>query len=209
MELKDYPKYTIIMRNYSFSESEAILKAMKGFEQSFAVEMTLNTPNAIKNIEKLNNLYGDKIKIGAGTVRSLEDVKAAISVGAKFLLGPHDFSSEMIKTAKKENVLVIPSGMTPTEINNMFDAGADIVKVFPANLVNPIFFKDIQAPLGNLPLMAVGGINQENAKDYLDQNTSYLGIGSGLFNKSDIKDCHVTNLANSLKNFLESVQEVK
>ena len=81
----------------------------------------------------------------------------------------------------------------------MFAQGADIVKVFPAAVVTPRFFKDIQAPLGKLPLMGVGGISKENAKNFFENGASYLGLGSGMFNKQDIEELNVKNLAQSMK----------
>lgn len=206
MKLQEYPIFTIIMRGYTYEQADAILQAMKGFEKSFAVEMTLNTKDALVSIEKLNHIYGDSIFIGAGTVRTIEEAKKAIQVGAKFLLGPHMFTKEMLFLAKEQNVLAIPAAMTPSEVNEMFENGADIVKIFPATAVSPKFFKDIQAPLGELPLMAVGGVNQKNAKEFLNNQASYLGLGSGLFNKEDINEQNVEGLANSLERLIDSVQ---
>lgn len=206
MRLEEYPKLTIIMRGYSFNQSEAILKAMEGFEKDYAVEMTLNTENALENIKKLTEKFGDKINIGAGTVRTLTDAKAAYEAGAKFLLGPHVFTKEMLAFANEKNILAIPAAMTPSEVDQMFKNGADIVKIFPAAVVSPRFFKDIQAPLGKLPLMGVGGVSADNAKDFFDNQATYLGLGSGMFNEEDIKTLNVSNLAKSLQSLLEIVK---
>ena len=206
MRLEEYPKLTIIMRGYSFNQSEAILKAMEGFEKDYAVEMTLNTENALVNIKKLTEEFGDKINIGAGTVRTLTDAKAAYEAGAKFLLGPHVFTKEMLAFANEKNILAIPAAVTPSEVDQMFKNGADIVKIFPAAVVSPRFFKDIQAPLGKLPLMGVGGVSADNAKDFFDNQATYLGLGSGMFNEEDIKTLNVSNLAKSLQSLLEIVK---
>ena len=88
----------------------------------------------------------------------------------------------------------------------MFKNGADIVKIFPAAVVSPRFFKDIQAPLGKLPLMGVGGVSADNAKDFFDNQATYLGLGSGMFNEEDIKTLNVSNLAKSLQSLLEIVK---
>lgn len=202
MKLSEYPKFTVIMRGYTFAEADAILQAMKGFEDHYAVEMTLNTENALQHIAKLNQAYGDKIRIGAGTVRTLEQAKAAVEAGAQFLLGPHDFTEEMLDFAHEKKVVAVPAAMTPSEVNEMFAKGADIVKVFPAAVVTPRFFKDIQSPLGKLPLMAVGGVSLENADDFLKNGASYLGLGSGMFHAEDIKSLNVDNLAKSLQKLL-------
>lgn len=201
-----YPHFTVIMRGYTFNEADAILQALEGFETHFSVEMTLNTKGALDHISELTKRYGHRILIGAGTVRSLEDAKNAKEAGAKFLLGPHKFTQEIIDYAKTNDLIVVPAAMTPSEINEMFSLGADIVKVFPADAVSSKFFKDVQAPLGKLPLMAVGGVNADNAKDFLNQGASYVGIGSGMFNADDIKNCSVEGLRKSLENFILSAR---
>lgn len=206
MKLEEYPKLTIIMRGYSFEQAEAILKAMNGFEKDYAVEMTMNTENALENIKRLNAQFGDKIKIGAGTVRTIEDAKAAYAAGAKFLLGPHVFTKEMLAFANEKNILAVPAAMTPSEIDEMFKNGADIVKVFPAAVVTPRFFKDVQAPLGKLPLMGVGGVSTDNARAFFENQASYLGLGSGMFNKEDLKELNIPNLAKSLQLLLERIK---
>lgn len=205
MKVEEYHRFTIIMRGYTYEQSEAILKAMKGFENDFVVEITLNTENALQHIEKLNCQFGNEILIGAGTVRTLDDAKHAISAGAKFLLGPHMFSKEMINLARDNNVVSVPAAMTPSEVNEMLSYGADIVKIFPASVLGPRFFTDIQAPLGKIKLMAVGGVSPKNAKDFLESGSQYLGFGSGIFNKEDVKNLDVKNLSNSLKNLLAYV----
>lgn len=208
MKRADYPRFTIIMRGYTFQQADAILTAMKGFEKEFAVELTLNTPDALQQLRQLTEKYGDSIFIGAGTVRSIEDVKESIQAGAQFLLGPHTFTQEMLDYTKQHQVLSVPAAMTPSEINDMFDRGADMVKVFPASVVTPRFFKDVQAPLGKLPLMGVGGISIENAQSFLSNGASYLGLGSGMFNKSDLEHLASDGLAESMQKLLSSVEGV-
>ncbi|OTN76006.1 hypothetical protein A5886_001082 [Enterococcus sp. 8G7_MSG3316] len=199
MNKLNYPRFTIIMRGYTYDEADAILQAMKGYEHLFAVEMTLNTNHALQHINKLNARYGERILIGAGTVRTLDDAKAAVDAGAKFLLGPHIFSEEMLDFAKEQGIIAVPAAMTPSEINDMFNKGADIVKVFPAAVVTPRFFSDVQAPFGELPLMAVGGVSANNAQEYFDKGASYLGFGSNLFKKEDLISKNIDRLEASLQ----------
>lgn len=206
MNAADYPALTIIMRGYTYPQAAAILQAMTGLEDRFAVEMTLNTKDALEHIQKLTKTYGAKIKIGAGTVRSLQDAQQAYQAGAQFLLGPHKFTQEMLDFAKEKQIVSVPAAMTPSEVASMFNGGADIVKVFPAAVVTPRFFKDIQAPLGKLPLMAVGGISRENAREYLACGASFLGIGSGMFRKEDIEALAVDKLSASLKAFAAALE---
>ena len=90
----------------------------------------------------------------------------------------------------------------------MCDLGADIVKIFPASVVSPRFFKDVQAPLGKLPLMGVGGISVENAQAFFENGASYLGLGSGMFNKSDLESLDSDKLAESMQKLLSKVEGV-
>lgn len=198
MKVSEYTPYTVIMRGYSYEQAEAIVKAMHGFENEFSVEMTLNTEDALQHIKRLNETFGDTIHIGAGTVRSVEDARNAIASGAKFLLGPHMFDPEIFKIAQENEVVTVPAAMTPSEVDRMVELGADIVKIFPAAVVAPRFFKDIQAPLGKLRLMAVGGVSLKNAKEFLDNGASYLGLGSGMFEAEDLATLNVAGLHESL-----------
>lgn len=198
MNIENYPKFTIIMRGYSFEEARAILKAMKGLEDKFAVEMTMNTPGAADNIRNLNKEFGEKIIIGAGTVLTFDDEIAAIDADAKFILSACTFDKAMIDYAKKRNVITIPGMMTPTEIRDQLALGADIIKIFPATTVGPKYFKDVQGPLNKIRLMAVGGISKENVKEFFDNGVEYAGIGSGAFNKEDVKNKDVVKLHDSL-----------
>lgn len=203
MKVEDYPKYTVIMRGYTQEQALSIMEAMQGYEKYFGVEVTMNTLNALDIIRTGNDKYGSSLFIGAGTVLNMEDEEAAIKAGAKFLLGPIKFTKEMIEYAHNKEVVTVPAAFSPTEIVNMFSLGADIVKVFPAKTVKPDFFKAIQAPLGKLKLMAVGGVSSDNIREFLDNGVQYAGIGSNMFRKEDIENNNIEGLRKSLDNFVE------
>ena len=204
MKIEDYPKFTIIMRGYSFEEDRAILSAMKGLENQFAVEVTMNTPGAAGTIKRLNDEFGKKLIIGAGTVLSFEDEIEAIDAGAKFALSACTFTKPMIEYAKKRGVITVPGMMTPSEVLQQLRYGADIIKIFPATTVGPKYFKDIQGPLNHIRLMAVGGISKNNVLQFFENGADYAGIGSGAFNKEDIQKKNINNLHESL---LELIKE--
>lgn len=203
MEISEYPTFTVIMRGYTPQQAEAIMSALSQFDNEFGVEVTMNTPHALEIIENGNREYGNKLKIGAGTVLDIKQAKDAIEKGAQFMLSPVDFSDEIFRFAKEKGVITVPAAMTPKEVHDMFNKGADIVKIFPATTVGSAFFKDIQAPLGRLNLMAVGGISKDNAKEFLMNGASYLGIGSKMFSKHDLENLNVSGMVESLKEFLE------
>lgn len=203
MELKDFPKITIIMRDYSYEESKTVLEAMKGLESNFAVEVTMNTDDAINIIKKLNQKFGNKILIGAGTVLTFEQEIQAIDSGAKFVLSACTFTKDMVSYAHHKGVIAVPGVMSVSEVFEMQKLGSDIIKIFPATIVGTKFFKDIQGPLGKLNLMAVGGISKENIRKFLSFGASYIGIGSNAFDKDDLKNQNVKKLRHSLMKLLE------
>lgn len=205
MNIEDYPIFTIIMRGYTLKQADIIVEAMTGFEKYFGVEVTLNTDHAYEIIQHLSRKYGHKVKIGAGTVRTLQEAKQAAAAGAAFLLGPHFFTEEMIGYCKKENILSIPSGVTPSEIEELFRMGADIVKVFPAAVVGPRFFKDIQAPMGKMPLMAVGGISKGNVRDFLSNGASFAGLGSSLFSEEMLVNPETEKIKDVYRKFIRLI----
>ncbi|MDF7638008.1 bifunctional 4-hydroxy-2-oxoglutarate aldolase/2-dehydro-3-deoxy-phosphogluconate aldolase [Lactobacillus sp. ESL0791] len=198
MKVEDYPKFTIILRNYSQIQAHAILLALKGLENEFAVEITLNTPNAFNMIKNFNDEFGEKLIIGAGTVLDFESEKKAVENGAQFLLSSCVFTKEMMSFAKKKKVITVPGVMTPSEAWKMHQYGADIIKIFPAVTVGPAFFKAIKAPLGNLRLMAVGGISSSNIHEFLTNKADYIGIGSGAFKPKDVENLDIERLHASL-----------
>lgn len=205
MKIEEYPRTTIILRNVSYEQAEAIVRAAADFNKRFAVEVTLNTSEALNIIKKLKSLFDEKVYIGSGTVRTLEDVKQSIKVEADFILGPHTFTTEMINLAKENNILTVPAAMTPSEIDNMFSKGADIVKVFPAAVVTPRFFSDVQAPLGKLPLMAVGGVSQKNVSEFFNNGSKYVGIGSGMFPEYVLNTLNHDDLTKILDEYLKHI----
>ncbi|MBL4934651.1 bifunctional 4-hydroxy-2-oxoglutarate aldolase/2-dehydro-3-deoxy-phosphogluconate aldolase [Clostridium sp. YIM B02515] len=204
MDIKNFPKVTIILRGYNYNQARTVMKALVQ-SNIRAVEITMNTEGAVETISKLSKEFGDTMYVGAGTVTTVKQAEAAINAGAKFILSPVMLSKEIIDLCRENSVISVPGAMTPTEIYKSFEYGADIVKVFPAISCGTKFFKDVKAPLGELSLMAVGGVSKENAKDFFRDGADFLGIGSGVFNKEDIENENLEGLINSLKEFEEKI----
>lgn len=204
MNIKNFSKVTVILRGYDESQVEFILNALSETTLN-SVEITLNTPNAFSMIKKMKNIFSTSLNIGAGTVLSLDDAEKAIDAGAEFLLSPVVMEKEIIEYAKKYQVVTVPGAFTPTEISRSVQDGADIVKIFPATSLPICFVSDITAPLGRIPLMAVGGINSENAHGFLENGFSYLGIGSGIFKKSDVLEKNYESLLESIHAFEKKI----
>ncbi len=204
MDIKNFPRVTIILRGYNYNQARTVMKALVQ-SNIRAVEITMNTEGALETISKLSKEFGDTMLIGAGTVTTMEQAKAAINAGAKFILSPVMLSKEIIDLCREKSVITVPGAMSPTEIYKSFEDGADIVKIFPAISCGTRFFKDVKAPLGNVPLMAVGGVSKENAKEFFKDGADFLGIGSGIFSKEDIESENFEGLIKSVKEFEEKI----
>lgn len=201
----EFPKVTVILRRTPLEAARTIAAQMTK-SRIRSMEVSLVTDDALDTIRALNDEFGDELHIGAGTVRTVEEARAAIDAGSSFLLSPVGFSQGIIDVAKDAGVVSVPSGFSPTEIATMFDMGADIVKVFPASRLGPAYLKDLAAPLGPLPLMVVGGINAQNVQDYFDAGASYAGIGSGCFNPEDVATLNGEGIARSLAKLEKNVR---
>ena len=149
------------------------------------MEITLNTPHALDMIAALHDALGAEMAIGAGTVLSVADAENALAAGAAFFVSPH-LDTEIVAFANEHDCMVVPGAFTPTEVFTALQAGADIVKVFPANIVGPQFFRDLQGPYGEIPLLPTGGITVENAGTYINSGALALGVGAGLLNWQDL-----------------------
>lgn len=142
-------------------------------------EVTLTVPNALDVIRKAKQKYGDRITIGAGTVLDTESARAAILAGAQFLVSPTT-NLDVIKLCKRYEVLVFPGAFTPTEILTAWEAGADVVKVFPSEVLGPAFFRAMNRPLPQIRLMPTGGVDLNTAAEYLRAGACCLGVGTQL-----------------------------
>jgi 2-dehydro-3-deoxyphosphogluconate aldolase/(4S)-4-hydroxy-2-oxoglutarate aldolase len=143
------------------------------------IEITLNTPNALELIAKASK----KCAVGAGTVLSVDEAKAAIEVGAKFIVSPIA-DAATVKYCQVMDIPVYPCGVTPNEIYAAWKIGATMVKVFPAkSFGGPGYIKELKAPFNEIKLLACGGVNPQNIREYFDAGASAVAVGSSVFNK--------------------------
>ncbi|PTX63359.1 2-dehydro-3-deoxyphosphogluconate aldolase/(4S)-4-hydroxy-2-oxoglutarate aldolase [Melghirimyces profundicolus] len=143
------------------------------------MEVTMNTPGAPDIIRELKEEWDDRMHVGAGTVLDLEDADRAREAGAAFFITPN-LDVEVLRFATENAIPVIPGAMTPTEVVKAHREGAVMVKVFPGGSLGPAYIKDLRGPLPHIPLMAVGGVDETNAADFLRAGARALGIGSSL-----------------------------
>ncbi|MGQ5426699.1 bifunctional 4-hydroxy-2-oxoglutarate aldolase/2-dehydro-3-deoxy-phosphogluconate aldolase [Thermophilibacter sp. ZX-H3] len=198
------PKVTVILRGHETKQVLTVVEQLVGTKVN-SIEVASNSPHAMESIAAARKEFGAEVHVGAGTVKNAELARQAIAAGAEFMLSPIMFTREIFDLAKEAGVITVPAAFSPTEIQKMIDMGADIVKVFPAGQLGPDYLKAVQAPLGKLPLMVVGGVNVANVQSYFDKGATYAGIGSGIFDPADIEACDAPKLAASIKKLEESV----
>lgn len=173
------------------------------------IEITAETPGALKLIEKVAVELGDKVIAGAGTVLDPETARIAIMHGAKFVFSP-TINPETIKMTKRYGVISVPGALTPTEILTGYEHGADLIKVFPANLIGPGYLKDVHGPLPHIPLMPTGGISLSNVESYIKAGAVAVGVGSTLVNtKVKMDDEYFESLVERAKMFSALVKKAR
>lgn len=143
------------------------------------LEFTLTGHGALEAISATRLALGDAACVGVGTVLRSEEAEAAIGAGAQFAVTPA-VRRPVITTCIKRQTLILCGGFTPTELLEAYEAGAELVKVFPAQLGGPKFIKDVLAPMPFLKLVPTGGVSTENARDYLSAGAVAVGIGGNL-----------------------------
>jgi 2-dehydro-3-deoxyphosphogluconate aldolase / (4S)-4-hydroxy-2-oxoglutarate aldolase len=148
------------------------------------VEVTMDTPGATEILASMRSGIPSNALLGAGTVTDIARAEAALRAGASFIVTPN-LSLDVIRFARDHGLPIMPGAMTPTEIFNAAAAGADYVKVFPASVLGPAYFRELRGPFAEIPLIATGGVNLENAHEFIRFGVDALGIGSSLIPKSN------------------------
>ncbi len=150
-----------------------------------AIEFTLTNEAAAPTIAEIVNLVDDSVAIGAGSVINADQVRAVAEAGAQFVVSPV-CNREVIDACRALDLPTMPGAFTPSEIQQAWEWGADVVKVFPANHLGKRYIKDVMAPLPHLRLMPTGGVNADNLREFLDFGAFALGVGSALINQEAI-----------------------
>ena len=171
-------------------------------------EVTMTVPRAIELIAQVAGSAHDDVMIGAGTVLDAATARQAIDAGARFVVSPV-FRREVLAACHERGVPAMPGCFTPTEILDAWDAGADIVKVFPSTALGPTFIKDVRAPLPQVKLMPTGGVSIDNAADWLRAGAVAVGIGSALVDAAAVKAGDFASLTRRAEQIMASVNEVR
>ena len=190
------------------SDSEKLKRVSEAIHKGgvSAIEITMTTPNALAVIENLSKTMGNEIIVGVGSVLDPQTAIDAINAGAQFVVSPV-FKRDIIETVKKLNIPIMPGAFTPTEIQAAYEQGADIVKVFPADIVGMAFFKAIRGPMPYLKLMPTGGVTLTNAGEWLKAGACAVGVGTALLDKKAIDENNFKKLTENAEILVRSIAE--
>ncbi len=173
-----------------------------------ALEFTMNTPNATRLIASTRESFGEKIVVGAGTVRNRQSAKEAISAGAQFIITP-GLSMEVLELTLEANIPVISGVLTPTEVQTALENKADLLKIFPASLGGPKYIRALLGPYSDARMVATGGVNVDNAGDYIRAGATAVAVGGKLFDKEIIKEGRFEILTKVAKQLINEVSKAK
>ncbi|GGS35360.1 bifunctional 4-hydroxy-2-oxoglutarate aldolase/2-dehydro-3-deoxy-phosphogluconate aldolase [Streptomyces violaceus] len=173
-----------------------------------ALEITLSVPGALEVISKLSERYGkDGVVVGAGTVLDEQAAHACVSAGANLLVSPN-LNPAMIAAANRYQAVTVSGAFTPTEIVDTMQAGADIVKLFPAEFMGPQYVRTVKAPLPQAPLMPAGGVSPDNVKAWFDAGVVAVGVGSSV-TKAARPDGDYRRVTEAARTVLRSIEEAR
>lgn len=168
------------------------------------IEITMNTRNACGLIKEAARVSCGRLTIGAGTVLELATLKEALSSGATFCVTPV-LVKEVSLYCQKNKIPIFPGALTPLEIYNAWSLGAAMVKVFPAKFFGPDYFKEIKGPFGDIELLACGGVNPHNIKEYFNKGAAAVAFGASVFRKEWIQENDFASVAKCIKDLISAM----
>jgi 2-dehydro-3-deoxyphosphogluconate aldolase/(4S)-4-hydroxy-2-oxoglutarate aldolase len=172
------------------------------------VEITMTVPNALDVVRQVRHALGDRLLLGAGTILDAETARAALLAGAEYVVAP-TLNRDVIRLCRRYGKLVMPGAFTPTEILTAWEAGADVVKVFPADVLGPAFFKAVRAPLPQVRLMPTGGVDLTTAAAFLKAGACCLGVGSQLVEPRAVAEGNFARLRDLARQYVAVVQQAR
>jgi len=173
----------------------------------YCLEITMTTPGALRAIEQVNEKL-EGVVIGAGTVLDAPTARQAILAGAEFLVTP-TVELDVIEMAHRYGVVVIAGAMTPTEILTAWEAGADMVKVFPANILGPGYLKAVHGPLPQIPLVPTGGVTADNAGTFIRAGAAIVCAGGWLVDKQAVAEGRYEILSERARELVDVVSKAR
>lgn len=204
--LSKLPLIAILRGIETGSIEDAVKAAVEGGFRT--LEITLNRPEAFAQLKLVKKKFGAKIELGAGTVLDAASAKKAVAAGAQFIVTPA-LVREVIEYCKKNSVPVFPGAMTPTEILAAHQAGAEMVKVFPASILGPAYIKSLKGPFPEIRLVPTGGVTVESVPEYFQAGASALGIGGELFRKQWVENKNWAEIGWAARKYVDAAERIR
>ena len=197
-----------VVRASSPDEAKQAIDAIKAGGVN-VLEVTMTVPGAVKVIEEVAKQFGDEVLVGAGTVLDPATATDCINAGAQFIVSPA-LNLDTIALCRAKEVPVMPGALTPTEVVTAWNAGADLVKVFPCGSVGGAsYVKNLKAPLPNIKLIPTGGVSLKTAGDFIKAGASALGVGTDLVDVKAIRAGEAHVVTERAKQFLDIIREAR
>jgi 2-dehydro-3-deoxyphosphogluconate aldolase / (4S)-4-hydroxy-2-oxoglutarate aldolase len=172
------------------------------------LEVTFTVPRALDIIAAVRKALGDKVLLGAGTVLDPETARAAFLAGAEFLVSP-TVNLDVIKLGNRYDKLVMPGAFTPTEILTAWEAGAQVIKIFPADIGGPAYLKTLHGPLPQVRLLPTGGVNLNTIADFLKAGACAVGLGGALVEPKAVQAGDMARIKSLAQQYVEAVKKTR
>ncbi len=197
-----------VIRVASAAEAFEVAKAIQEGGIS-VVEVTMSVAGALDVMKEVTQKFGKNVLLGAGTILDPETARAALLSGAKFIVTP-TLNLDVIKMCKRYSAVIIPGALTPTEILTAWEAGADLVKVFPiAQVGGPAYIRALMGPLPHIPLVPTGGVNLQNAGEFIKAGCAAIAAGGELVDKKAVAEKKFSVIAENARKFVAEVRKAR
>jgi len=196
-----------IIRSPSSDQLVSVAKALYdgGID---VIEVTFTVPKPLEVLAAVRKELGDRILLGAGTILDAETARAALLAGAEFLVSP-TVNPEIIRLCNRYDKVVMPGAFSPTEILAAWEAGADVVKVFPSDVLGPNYLKAVKGPLPQIRLMPTGGVNLKTLRDFMAAGACAVGLGSSLVEKDAVEKGDMARIRSLASQYVELMRSVR
>jgi 2-dehydro-3-deoxyphosphogluconate aldolase/(4S)-4-hydroxy-2-oxoglutarate aldolase len=203
MDINSFKKLPVlgILRGIEADEIEPIMETVVSAGLR-TIEITMNTPGAPGLIKRMVKTAQKRLVTGAGTVLTMDELHAALDAGATFIVLP-TLVRDVVEHCAKNSIPVFPGALTPQEIYNVWNAGATMVKVFPAQFFGPSYFKEIKGPFQDIELLACGGVKADNIRAFFSNGASAVAFGGSIFKKEWISEGKFDRIGESIRKILE------
>jgi len=191
--------------------TEGAIKAIEAIYRGGirAAEITMTVPGALRALEKVANDFGDRIVLGAGTVLDPETARACMLAGAEFLVTP-SLNLATIEMAKRYSKVITPGALTPTEVVTAWEAGGDMIKIFPCSAVGGAkYIKSLRAPFPQIEMIPTGGVSLETVGDFLRAGACAVAVGAELIDSKHIQERKYEVFEERARRFLEAIAKTR